>query len=66
MTKLTSGIRRLLLEEEGVTSIEYALMGALIAVVCVVTITAVGNDLKGLYTLVCKEVSNAISGAPAC
>lgn len=52
--------------EEGVTSIEYALIGSLIAVVIVVAVTAVGTSTSGLFGLVASCVSFAISGAGAC
>jgi pilus assembly protein Flp/PilA len=35
--------------EEGVTSIEYALIASLIAMVIVVTVTALGSTVKDLY-----------------
>jgi pilus assembly protein Flp/PilA len=57
---------RLAEDESGVTSIEYALIGSLIATVCVVTLVSVGGNLNSLYTNVCKQVSTAVSGAPAC
>lgn len=53
-------------DEAGVTSLEYALGGALIAVVCIVAIGAVGINVTALYTAVCNEVTTAISGAPSC
>jgi pilus assembly protein Flp/PilA len=66
MNKLTSGARRLLFSEKGVTSIEYALIAALIAVVCVVMVTAVGGSVNELWTTVCQAVDAAIPGAGAC
>jgi pilus assembly protein Flp/PilA len=66
VNKLTSGARRLLFSEEGVTSIEYALIAALIAVVCVVMVTGVGVSANALWTAVCQAVDAAIPGAGAC
>ena len=43
-----------------VTSIEYALIGALVAVVIVVSVTSVGSAVKDLYELVADEVSRAV------
>jgi len=51
--------------QQGVSSIEYALLGALIAVVCALTVTAVGANTAVLYELVCDQVAGAI-GRPAC
>lgn len=56
----------LVTSEDGATSIEYALLGSLIAAVCVLTIVSVGTNLDSLYVRVCNEVTTAISGAPAC
>ena len=49
-----------------VTSIEYALLGVLIAVVCVAAVKTVGTNLSALFTNACNKVTEAISGAPAC
>lgn len=59
-------VNRFFRGEEGVTSIEYALMGALIAVVCVVAVTNTGKNASLLWTIVCNGVSSAIVGVPAC
>jgi len=39
-------------DEEGATAIEYGLLAALIAGVIVVTVTALGTKVSGLYTTV--------------
>jgi pilus assembly protein Flp/PilA len=59
------GIAAMRRKEQGVSSIEYALLGALIAVVCALTVTAVGANTALLYTFVCNQVAAAIGG-PAC
>ena len=51
-------------DEGGVSSIEYALIGSLIAVVCVIVLIAVGGNLEALYMDVCRQVSTASSGDP--
>ena len=38
-------------DESGTTSIEYALIGTLVAVACVVSFAQLGTALGGLYTL---------------
>lgn len=48
--------------QRGATSIEYALIGALIAVVIVAAVTVVGSDLGNLFVFVAGEVSAAVSG----
>ena len=42
-------IKRFIRNEEGQDLIEYALLVALIAVVCVVAITALGPIVRGVY-----------------
>ena len=43
-------------DEGGATAVEYALMVALIAVVIIVAVTALGGKLNGLFT----AISNAL------
>jgi Flp pilus assembly pilin Flp len=46
VTRFAAGMVR---EEDGVTTIEYALLAALIAMVCIVAFQATGMSLKALY-----------------
>lgn len=46
--------------ESGVTSIEYALIGSLIAVVIVLSVANVGAAVQGLYELVAEKVAEAV------
>lgn len=48
-------------EEEGVTAIEYGLIAALIAVVIIVAVTAVGQNLNAVF----NYIANALKGTPA-
>jgi pilus assembly protein Flp/PilA len=48
--------------QRGVTSIEYALIGALIAVVIAGSVTQVGTTLSSLFTRVADGVSCATVG----
>ena len=45
-------------EEEGATMVEYGLMVALIAVVCIAVVTTLGVNIQGMFT----AVSNATGG----
>ena len=45
-------LKRFVREEEGATMVEYGLMVALIAVVCIFAVTAVGTKLSALFTSV--------------
>ncbi|WP_331497846.1 Flp family type IVb pilin [Propionivibrio sp.] len=49
-------------DEAAVTSIEYALIAALIAIVIVVSIGNVGTAVMALYEMVAEEVAKAASG----
>lgn len=51
--------------QEGVSSIEYALLACLIAVSCVLMITAVGTQTETLYGVICNGVA-AATGQPPC
>lgn len=48
--------------QRGVTSIEYALVGALIAMVIVGTVTTLGLTLEDFYTMVSGEVAKVTPG----
>ena len=52
-------IKRFLKEEDGVTAIEYGLIAALIAIVIIIAVTAVGTNLD----LIFEKVSTTLSGA---
>lgn len=47
--KVIKMIRQFSRDEEGVTAIEYGLIAALIAVVIIVAVTAVGNALNNVF-----------------
>ena len=53
MSKLIAAIRKFLVSEpreEGATMVEYGLMVALIAVVCVTAVALMGTSIKGIFT----------------
>lgn len=52
-------LKRFVREEEGATMVEYGLMVALIAVVCIVTIGLLGGELRDLFSGVETELSDA-------
>ncbi|WCL55058.1 Flp family type IVb pilin [Gimibacter soli] len=62
MTKL---IRKLRKNEEGATAIEYGLIAALIAVVLVGTLTALGTALDDLFGDVGTKIEGATEEAAA-
>jgi pilus assembly protein Flp/PilA len=59
MSSLCNSVRSLLRlksNEEGATMVEYGLMVALIAVVCLVAVTALGTSIKGVFTSISTSV----------
>jgi len=48
--------RALLRDDEGATMVEYGLIVALIAVVCIVAVTAIGTRLSSMFTTVSNQV----------
>jgi pilus assembly protein Flp/PilA len=48
-------------DESGVTAIEYGLIAALIAVVIIVAVTAVGTDLRAVFNVVGNSLNTAIA-----
>jgi len=60
MRSLVIGMKRFLRDEEGVTAIEYGLIAALIAVVIIVAVTAVGTNLNTVFQNVATRLSSAV------
>jgi pilus assembly protein Flp/PilA len=52
----------LLQDESGVTAIEYALLGSLIAMAIVTSVTLLGGEVKALYDMVAGKVQDASTG----
>ncbi len=59
MRKFISSVKQFVAAEEGVTMIEYGLLAALIAVVCIAAITIVGTQLNILFTKIGTTLSTA-------
>jgi len=51
--------KRFLKDESGVTAIEYGLIAGLISVVIILTVTAIGTSLQGLF----QTIANALAAA---
>ncbi|HEY1258162.1 MAG TPA: Flp family type IVb pilin [Stellaceae bacterium] len=49
-------LTRLVTDEEGVTAVEYGLIAALIAVVIIVAVAALGTSLSSVFSLVASTV----------
>ena len=56
MQKIYSSVRKLVVEEEGATMVEYGLMVALIAVVCIAAVTLLGTNVKGIFNQIAGAV----------
>ena len=56
MKKLTQSVVNFLKREDGPTAVEYAVMLALIIVVCIIAITSLGSNANVTFT----DVSNAV------
>ena len=59
MNALVQGLKRFHQDEEGVTAIEYGLIAALIAVVIIVAVTSVGQNLNAIFTRIAQALANA-------
>ncbi len=63
MKTILSHLRQIMSNEDGATAVEYALLGALIAVVIVTAVTSTGLNLQALFVNVAAEVSVAVAAA---
>ncbi len=57
--KLISFLLEFLREEEGQDLIEYALLVALISLVCVVALTTAGTQVNAIFTSITSKLSSA-------
>ena len=58
MRQLSSALVKFLKDESGPTAVEYAVMLALIVVVCIAAITALGSNANNTFT----KVGNTVGG----
>jgi len=56
MKKIIAQAKRFAREDEGATMVEYGLMVALIAIVCITAITTVGNKLNSIFTEIASDL----------
>ena len=59
MTYLAKNVRRFLKSEDGPTAVEYAVMLALIIIVCLTAITAVGTQAAAQFNNIASQVGSA-------
>ncbi|AYQ43686.1 pilus assembly protein [Burkholderia aenigmatica] len=60
MSKFIQQAARFVRDEDGVTAIEYGLIAALIAVGIIVAVTAVGTELKTVFTTIAADLTSAV------
>jgi len=56
MKSLALKLRRFLVSEDGPTAVEYAVMLALIIIVCLTAITSIGTNASTTFTNVANEL----------
>ena len=49
MQKLALALQKLIVREEGATMVEYGLMVALIAIVCIAAVTLLGTQIQAVF-----------------
>ena len=59
MNALASRIRRFLTSEDGPTAVEYAVMLALIIVVCITAITTLGSNANNTFSYVGTQIGGS-------
>ncbi len=58
MKNFAKKVQRFLVSEDGPTAVEYAVMLALIVIVCLTTIKAIGTNANATFTSVAAELGN--------
>ena len=66
MEKLMFAVQRFVKDEEGVTMVEYGLIAALIAVVCVLAIQLIGTNLDLVFDKIGACLGSVVGGAGVC
>ena len=56
MRTLAQQMRRFLVSEDGPTAVEYAVMLALIIIVCLTAISAVGSNTSAVFGIVANSI----------
>ena len=62
MKHISQKVTRFLKSEDGPTAVEYAVMLALIVIVCLTAIQAVGTEAQGTFQDIEQDLSDARSG----
>jgi len=59
-------MKNFIMAEEGVTMVEYGLIAALIAIVCIIALTGTGVSVQEAFTKVCNTLKTAVGGTATC
>ena len=59
MKNLTLNVQRFLISEDGPTAVEYAVMLALIIIVCLTAITAIGTNANTTFNSVATKIGGS-------
>ena len=59
MKSLPTSVREFLVSEDGPTAVEYAVMLALIVIVCLTAITAVGSNTNATFNDISSQLGKA-------
>jgi pilus assembly protein Flp/PilA len=62
MSRLNQALVNFLKREDGPTAVEYAVMLALIIVVCITAITALGSNANATFTTISNDIAAANNG----
>ena len=60
MKSLTKKLHRFLVSEDGPTAVEYAVMLALIVIVCLTAITAIGQNANTTFNKIAQEMNKTV------
>lgn len=62
MNSLALKVRRFLVSEDGPTAVEYAIMLALIVIVCLTAIQSIGQNANSAFQDIADDLNNARTG----
>ena len=64
MKSLAKKVHRFLVSEDGPTAVEYAVMLALIVIVCLTAISSIGTQASTTFETVSDEIGGEAAAAP--
>ena len=63
MSKFVAAASKFVRDEEGATMVEYGLMLALIAVVCIGAVAAIGTAASTMFSGIADDITNSGAGS---